>query len=472
MTNVIDVGDTHRHVERAKARLRGRRAQLLGFEAVEIQRFVTASSRPITMQGASEALKDFDETNNRRPETIFAGGARGVMLVADDELSARIDELDASFRKHTAGLTLAVAHVPFDAANENEEEYALQWLWLKQRSAHDACAPESINLAAFERPSCADCRARPGEHKSPKPDSPEEMICSRCDKLIKRGSKSQYARMEKWTLEDVSEEGLLGVVSADGNKLGQFFRSLKSLVALRAGSLAVNNIFDAAHHAALDRLPDPDDQRHIAPITGGDDIKVFLFPTAALDYVDALMQAVEKNAASVARENGVLTNESRKLLENLGVGVGLVIAPYYIPATRLVDLAHDLEDDAKRYVKKNGNCRSAVCFSVHRVDGEPDKNARQTVGAPAWTETIRRARFLRRDVPSGQRAAAAAAWDLDESERQNQHLYQVARSWAWRNWFDLCGVKWDQRDAALELLNNKGLLALAGLGGHRGKKEA
>jgi hypothetical protein len=75
MTNVLDVADIRRKVERA----RGRGAQLVGFEAVEIQRFVMASSRPIAIQGACEALKAFDEKNKTYPETIFAGGARGLM---------------------------------------------------------------------------------------------------------------------------------------------------------------------------------------------------------------------------------------------------------------------------------------------------------------------------------------------------------------------------------------------------------
>lgn len=474
VTTEFDVADIHRRVDEAIARVRGRKARLIGFEAVEIQRFVAASSRPITIQGACETLKAFDEKNGKHVETIFAGGARGLMLIAEDDRQTRIDELKKSFAEHTVGLSLALADVPFDHDNERD---SLKWLWLAQRTAHDACEPEPMNLADFEGASCADCRARPGHHRSPKPDAPDEKVCRRCFELIKFGRKSKYAAMDAWTLEDVSEDGLIGVVSADGNKLGKFFRSLHSLKALAAGSRIVNEIFNAAHRGALDRLAgdyaaDPEDQRHIAPITGGDDIKVFLMPTSALDYVDALMHAVEQNAKRIGNAGGLLTNEQAMMLANLGIGVGLAIAPYHVPATRLVDFAHELEDEAKHHVKKDGNRRSAVCFSVHRVDGTPDDRARQTVDASVWPEFIRRARLLRQMVPNGQRAAAAAAWELDEAERENQLLYQIARSYAWRNWYDACGVRWDDRHKALGLLSMKGLLALAGLGGRRGRKKA
>jgi len=470
-TNVFDVANIRRKVER----VRGRKPHLVGFEAVEIQRFVMASSRPIAIQGACEALKAFDEKNKTYPETIFAGGARGLMLVAADELETRIKELKANFKKATVGLTLALAHVPFDQDNERD---SLKWLWLAQRSAHDACEPESLCLADFEKASCADCRARPGECQSQKPDrTPGEMTCRRCDALIKYGRQSQYKAMENWTLEDVSEDGLIGIVSADGNKLGAFFRSLHTLEALAAGSHIVNQIFSEAHSAALDRLAgdyadDPDDQRHIAPITGGDDIKVFLMPTAALDYVDALMHAVERNATAASNADELLTAVQKNMLANLGVGVGLAIAPHHVPATRLVGLAGALEDDAKDDVKENKTWRSAVCFSVHRVDGEPDKHTRQTVDARAWPEFVRQARLLRKIVPGSQRATAAAAWELDEAERNNQLLYQIARSYAWRRWYEECGVRWDDRKNALALLSKKGLLALAGLGGRRGRKGA
>ena len=468
--NRLDAADIRRKVDQARALVRERSARLVGFEAVEIQRFVAASSRPITIQGACEALKAFDARNADLPETIFAGGGRGLMLIAEDRVDAAIAQLTGAFRKHTIGLSLAVASAPFDPAHERE---SLRWLWLEQRSAHDACEPERVNLAAFDGASCTDCRARPGERASPKPDAqPDEKICLRCDALIKLGRETQHQAMERWTLEDLSERGLLGVVSADGNRLGQFFRSLGSLEALRAGSLVVAEIFHAAHKAALesvgDRLiADPADARHLAPITGGDDIKVFLLPTAALEYVGTLMSSVERHAGGAGDVGGLLAGEPAAKLAQLGVGVGLLIAPYHVPATRLVDLAHALEDDAKRRSRTTG--RSAVCFAVQRTDGEPDDDTRQTVDGPAWRELVHRARLLRDIVPRGQRAAAAAARELDEAERDNQLLYQIARSRAWRDWYDACGVKWQLRKEALRLLQEKGVLALAGLGGPRGK---
>jgi hypothetical protein len=452
----VDAADVRRKVEKARALVRGRSARLVGFEAVEIQRFVAASSRPITIQGACEALKAFDARNAVLPETIFAGGARGVMLVAEDRLAACIDQLTAAFTEQTVGLSLAIADVPFDPAREPE---SLRWLWLAQRSAHDACAPERIDFAAFRGASCTDCRARPGERPSPKPEAPaSEKVCRRCDALIKQGRRSQDATMERWTLEEVSEGGLVSVVNADGNRLGQFFRSLGSLEALCAGSLAVSEIFQKAHLAAIDRAGGP---KHIAPVTGGDDIKVFLPPTAALEYVYALMISVEAGARHAGDVGGLLAGQPVQRLAELSAGVGLLIAPFHVPATRLVDLAHELEDEAKR----QGGGRSAVCFTVHRADAEPDDRAHETFGVKAWPELLRRARLLRDTVPRGQRAAIAAAWELDEAERENQILWQIARSRAWQGWYEACGEDWRNRESALRALQTRSVLSLAGLGG-------
>jgi hypothetical protein len=450
----VDAAEARRKVQKARERA-GESACLVGFEAVEIQRFVAASSRPIAIQGACEALKAFDADNAELPETIFAGGGRGVMLVPRDRREAWLNQLADAFSKHTIGLSLATAHVPFDAAHERE---SLRWLWLAQRSAHDACPPETIDLEAFLGASCTDCRARPGERPSPKPDAqPGEKVCRRCDELIRRGRSSQHAAMERWTLEDVAEDGLVGVVSADGNRLGRFFRSLSTLEALRAGSLVVSEIFATAHRSAIDRADRP---KHIAPITGGDDVKVFLPPTAALEYVSALMTFVEEHARHAGNVGGLLAGDPARMLAELGVGIGLLIAPFHVPATRLVDLAHSLEDEAKR--RHRG--RSAVCFAVQRSGGEPDDREHEAVGVKEWPELLRRARLLRDMVPRGQRPAMAAAWEMDDAERDNQILWQIARSRAWRDWYQACGEDWQNKRSALRLLHAKGVLSLAALG--------
>lgn len=472
--NRVDGTEVRRKVEQARARVRGKRARLIGFEAVEIQRFVTASSRPITIQGACEALKGFDKHNEARPETIFAGGTRGLMLVAEDALEGTLIELRRRLGESAFGLSLAVAHVPFDP---KDEKGSLRWLRLEQRSAHDACAPEPIELAAFVEMSCADCHARPAELDSPKPEAkPGERICRRCDALIKRGRETQDHAMERWTLEDLAQRGRLGVVSADGNQLGRFFDSLHNLEALRAGSRLISEIFRAAHEAALQRVgdkhvDDPVDDRHVAPITGGDDIKAFLMPTAALDYVSALIRSVEDRAEHAGDVDKLLAGEPHARLKELGVGVGILIAPYHVPATRLVGLAHALEDEAKR--ERKG--RSGVCFAVQRTDGEPDESVRQAVDGRAWAELVERAYWLRLRVPPSQRAAAAAAWELDPAERDNQLLWQIARSRAWQDWYADCRVEWRDRAQALGALRDGALggsavLALASLGGRRGKE--
>ena len=106
-----------------------------------------------------------------------------------------------------------------------------------------------------------------------------------------------------------------------------------------------------------------------------------------------------------------------------------------------------------------------MCFAVYRADAELDDRAHEMFGVEAWPELLWRARLLRDRVPRGQRAAIAAAWELDEAERENQILWQIARSHAWQGWYEACGEDWRNRNGALRALETKSVLSVAGLGG-------
>jgi hypothetical protein len=157
---------------RAALAAAGSSACLVGFEAVEIQRFVTANSRPIAIHGASDAVQQFDKMIEQRPEAVFAGGGRGVLVVPERFAGAYVDDLKSDFQRMTHGSPLAVAAVPFDPSKEGA---SLTWLWLALSSARDACEPERFDLD-FSRGTCADCRARPAAYASEKPDSPGEHV--------------------------------------------------------------------------------------------------------------------------------------------------------------------------------------------------------------------------------------------------------------------------------------------------------
>ncbi len=471
---MIDVGapEIQRRVDSAIAKA-GSAGRLVGFEAVEIQRFVTASSRPIAIQGASAALTSFDQGVARHTDTIFAGGGRGLMLVPENFAAERIADLKTEFRRLTHGSPLSVVDVPFDAANQAG---SLRWLWMRQSAAQDACDLERIDLD-FALGSCADCRARAATRPSPKPDAANEQVCERCHALIQRGRDVQRgAAGERWTLDQVAERGLMAVVCADGNHLGHFFRSLDSLAALAAGSKAVSMIFERAH---LTALKNSGDEQHISPVTGGDDIKAFLRPSTALDYVTNLLAEVETQASTAGDLGGLLPAKSRssERLRELGVGVGVLIAPYHVPITRLVEHALRLEKQAKGMALSR-EVRSAVRIAILMSDGEPDttdeddeqehpgrrseRAVRSVVGGD-WKQLVEEARSLATVKPS-QRSAAANTLKLDPAEFENWFFYQLARSKEWKLWFERCGVDWTDRAAVRQRIPDRAMLSLARLG--------
>jgi hypothetical protein len=458
----VDVAEQKRKVREA-IDAAGSPAQLIGFEAIEIQRFVTASSRPIAIHGASEAIKAFDTFVDGSPDAIFAGGGRGVLVVSERVAAERIDDLKRVFRSITHGSPLAVTAVPFDPA---QEKASLAWLWLRQPRERDACDPERFDLD-FSRGPCVDCRARPAVHRSEKPDSPGEFVCDRCHAMVRRGRDDlkQGRARELWTLEDLAPDGKIAVVCADGNQLGSFFRSLPGLEALRIGSCIVSEIFDTAHREAMRQAGEPP---NVALVAGGDDLKVFLPPRPALKYVTTLIDAVERHAATVADLAGDLPAGSVEKLRKLGVGVGLFVAPYRVPASRLVEQARSLEDDAKGVCQASG-VRSAVGFTVITSDGEINATPPPSDGgdgraraAERWRTFVQQAEALGQ-VPGTQRAAASEAWGLGPEERANRFLYYLARSEAWQAWFRQCGVDWQDRKAALNNLPAPAMLALARL---------
>lgn len=451
----LEISEARQKVQKALAAA-GSPACLVGFEAVEIQRFVTANSRPIAMHGASDAVRLFDQYIEKKQETIFAGGGRGVLVVSAPSAAEWVEDLKSEFQRMTHGSPLAATAVPFDP---QKEEASLTWLRLALSSARDACDPERFDLD-FSQGTCVDCHARPAARASEKPESQGERVCERCHRMVRHGREALGEN--RWTLKEVGDP--IAVVCADGNQLGQFFRSLKSLLALRIGSLAVAQVFKTAHEEALRHAGDP---RHVAMVAGGDDLKSFLPPLPALAYIESLIELVEKEAASLQGIESAFAPDSVARLRELSVGIGLFVADARFPASRLVEQARRLEREAK---KQNPSERtgSAVAFAILPTGGELDqaldrrRGSASVVSGKRWPSLVTEARELS-TVPGSQRAAAADAWALSDAEVKNRFLYQLARSDAWKAWFRVCGVDWRDRNAVLERIPDPGMLALARL---------
>lgn len=436
-------------------RLAGEGAWLLGYDINGIQELVTASNRPITMRGASQTIKDFDAATGKDVAlSIFAGGGRGVELACSEaDARARIEHLKETFRIETHGGVLAAAAVPY---RRDLPQASLAWLRLKLGVAKDAAVRPGGKLPPNKDGQCMDCCALHADHTIRGKDDEERLVCTRCFRLI---AKARGTGEASKSLLDFASNRRIAAISADGNSLGTFFASLTSLEEMAVASQAVADIFREAHEEASRRVAP---MKVLAPVTGGDDIRVFLPPNGVLLYVEALVCGVEHRAAAAGSLGGVLAPARALMFSRIGVGVGAVVAGDHYPASRLMDYAHKLELSAK-----------AICHTVHRTsdtaggpgarsafdfavltagEAQVGREARSPLSMEetAWTKALRSARALRK-VPTTQRAILAKRSGMpSEEEFENLLRYQVARSSKWQEWFNACEIDWTDRAALRE----------------------
>lgn len=449
---------------------------LVGYDANAIQELITASGRPISMRGASEAILAFDEEVNRGELSIFGGGGRGVVLARSrDDADHRQRALIDRYRTITRGGVMAACAVPLERGGHAEAQ-SLRWLRHQLELAKDAALPPAGDLPDSKETECAYCRGYRASLPR-KRDEQIEFVCAQCDAMLESGRRTGRERGERFgemsqSIADIATDGWIAVVSADGNNLGALFDSLGSLVELAVVSSVIAASFRGGHERAIE--PILEDKR-LTLMTGGDDVRAFLPPGEVLRYVPALVAAVESAATRHARAAGsLLSDEVTGRLGTLGVGIGAVIAHVYYPASRLVAYAHELEDSAKAACRKHA-WRSGFDFAVVTTEdtmiGRPVRSLDPADIRPlapcteSWQAALRNARALAR-IPSAQLtvlaaapsdggAAAAPIMDGDcpegateteaGGELGNLLRYQVARSKEWRDWYAACGVDWRNR---------------------------
>lgn len=430
-------------VQRVKGaiRLAGEGAWLVGYDINGIQELVTASNRPIAMRGASKAIAGFDQQVSSGALSVFAGGGRGIELAPSaDDARKRVDDLVRTFREATHSGVLAAEAVPF---RRDLPAASLAWLRRKLENAKDAASRPGGRLPADREGECVDCNAL---HADADLEVKGEIrrVCARCSLLI---ATARDAGGASHSLTEFARNRRLAAISADGNNLGPFFASLGSLEETAVASEAVSDIFRAAHEEAKRRLGS---LKVLAPVTGGDDIRVFLAPEGVLTYVEALVRGVESGAAAAGDLGGVLSRAAAAAFARMGVGVGAVVAGDHYPAARLMVQAHALEVSAKTICRAADGARSAFDFAI-LTSGEarlgPERSQALSLDETSWKAALRTASALRK-VPSAQRAVLAERRSLaSDEEFENLFLYQVARWKKWQAWFDACGVDWRDRAA-------------------------
>ena len=437
-------------------RLAGAGAWLIGYDINAIQELVTASNRPITMRGASQAIKDFDASNCKgRPMSIFAGGGRGVELACSEaEARARVEHLKEAFSSETHGGVLAADTVPY---RRDPPGASLTWLRRKLEIAKDAALKPGGKLPLNKEGQCEDCNALHADQRLHGKEK-VRLVCSRCFLLT---GKARGTGEVSQPLNEFASDGRIAAISADGNNFGVFFASLNSLEQMAVASEAVADMFREAHEEAVQRIAP---FRVLAPVTGGDDIRAFLAPEAVLDYVEALVRGVERRAGGAGNLGGVLTLAQAQAFSRIGVGVGAVVAGDHYPAARLMEHAHELERSAKaicgvatgaRKDASSAGARSAFDFAI-LTSGDAQLGVERpspvSMEAGVWAPALESARALRK-VPGAQRAVLAERATLPSVEEfENLFRYQIARSRNWQEWFNVCGVDWTNHTAVREHL--------------------
>ncbi len=455
MTDVTEIKRRTAHA----LRLAGTQPWLIGYDANGIQELITASSRPIAMFGASATIARFDESS-RRDGTIFAGGGRGVELVAsEDAAKDRSAHFIAAFREQTCGGVMATAYVRFDASAPAE---SLRWLRHKLDIAKDEAVSPTGSIPVSKNEQCFDCGVFKARHRSSRPDWQGEMVCDRCSEMVRAGrARSREIDERIQSLADLSPSTRrVAAVSVDGNDLGDFFASLGSLEDMAVASEAVRHVFRKANDDTLQGLRCP----KVSLATGGDDIRLFLPWEYLLEYVGALVPAIEREADSLSRLGNPLAR-----LAGLGIGIGAVVADARLRASRLMGYAHDLERSAKRLCRPVGQpthkmkrVRSAFDFAVltagegsfHGTESRAPSDDRPIdMGGDTWPRILLSAQALAK-VPGAQRAILADLHTMSEEEAASALRYQVARSRPWQEWYKVCGVNW--RDSAAVWNNRPG----------------
>ncbi|MCY1071202.1 hypothetical protein OV090_41045 [Nannocystis sp. RBIL2] len=422
---------------------------LVGYDAHGIQELITASNRPLAMLGASGTITRFDSyAASSAPVSVFAGGGRGVELVdGHDAAIARCRLLEAHYAEQTFGGPLSTAAVPLDRL---DQAASLRWLRQRLELLADAARPPGHGyLAAYTRKSdqCADCGGYQATHESQRRDARGERVCLRCHAMTQRGRlASERSGEEIQSLLELAPHGqYLAALSLDGNNLGAFFEDLRTLDDTRRASGALKQVFSDAHAAASRAIG----SRHVSLATGGDDIRLFLPQSLVLRYLDALIPELERTAAALAARPPF-----RGRFDRFGVGVGVVLADAHLPAKRLMEYAHDLEQSAKRHCRTNGP-RSAIDFAVltagdaSRIEPSLRRRGRKPLGfGETWEDALRDAAALAR-VPSSQRSLLFDEPADDCKEFGNQWRYQVARHAEWRAWYDATGREWRDAEAVV-----------------------
>lgn len=278
---------------------------------------------------------------------------------------------------------------------------------------------------------CDACRKRPAVSWVTHPDEAPEARCRVCaeKRAVGQDLRSEWHKqlsVEKTarTLEEIAgDKGEIGVIYADGNRLGDWFQSATTVNEYRRRSRQVKTAVDTALLEALRSHCVAQDQPFEVILAGGDDVLVIVPAGVALSFAQTMCAHF---------------SEAMRV-DQLTMSAGVVLSDHHTPVYFLRRLAEDLLKNAKR-----ADRGSTIDFLVLKGQGTRSvEQAWETIATETETLVLHHGPYtleeidqLRVHIAQGKAAnfPASQLYALRDTLRQGRQaaalefLYQQARA--------------------------------------------
>lgn len=397
---------------------------LVVHDADTIQQYVFATSRLREIRGASALIDQINRKTTRElvarceGELIFYGGGGAAADFADQETAQTFCRaLSAYYLEHTITASSTGVIVPYDenAPDEDNRSFpsALKQAQsqLRQEKADRARATQMLTGPYLKRcQACGIYSAADFDEKLPEPGQEGRFVCLSCrykrnqqsrnprvqrliDKMVfsRHNIRIKFPREMKNIGDAATPDGYIGVIYADGNRMGDRLLRIKSKSALRGFSKTIDQATQQAIASVLaDRWkPSPEDRSLfpvLIPLCGGDDLVVIAPGHQALAIALAFLKAFQDRVRQILPREVEGMIGSREISACAGVAIGKT----GVPLSALFDLAKDLCNSAK---KRNFDLFQQAKFQptefqqeFQQTEGEVPCIDFQVVTTPNWHE--------------------------------------------------------------------------------------
>lgn len=339
-----------------------------------IQQYIFATNRLQEIRGASAIIDQINVAETRRQmkqprdQLIYTGGGGAAADFADEtEADAFWWAISALYAQKTISASSTGVVVDYDDADPEGFQHALARAHhdLQQKKARRRRETQVLTSPYFKR--CQSCGIYPaGRFHDSFPEPAGQFVCESC--WIKRCQKrhprihqfiarSYHSRTDLFPreLDEIGQcakpKGYIGVVYADGNRIGDRLQKIKTKSGLKEFSELLRGASRHAIEAALKNRPNlliTDHGRRLLPILvplyGGDDIVIVVPGQHALQiavkYLEEFQVYVRQHMSPMLEEE----LGSRKI----SACAGVVIAKAHTPLSSLFELAEDLCRVAKK----------------------------------------------------------------------------------------------------------------------------